>query len=625
LVEYVQTYAPAPTTPNLQAVTNAGASTTNSISAQAFGFYDSSTLSYAALSCDTTGSPSRILIEDSYASPRLSLDTAGTDLTVWANTGSTQAILDFASVSGTKTYTFPNATGTIALTSDLSSYVPYTNATSDIDIGDHNIIAQKSLLGGTISAGFGIFSSYPVVYVNDTSTSSLSALIINNNVGALCLRNSFNIAYLQCTNISSPDKILELPDVTGTLVATIATSAGDLSTGTDGKVTIPDATTSARGLLNSTDWNTFNNKVDGSGTTNYLARWSSGSTIGSSSVIFDDGTRVGIKTATPNTSYDLTINGTTLCTNDVTIDAAKSLYFYKLKFTGNTANNLDYLQMVSQTSNYGASIYLEANGTPSVYGYVWQSRSNTAENGFIIVGCNANPSGAAKDRNAHIISTYANSGTAQGWPLKFRVAKAGQSWNGNTGAEDLIVLTPDQNVGIGTSTPDASAILELNSTTKGFRLPRMGTGGFPASPAKALMVHIDADNDAGRPVGGVFVYDNSEWNNIPYRSYFVYTAIINQSGTNAPTVVATLENNIGTISFSRTNAGVYSISSTSFNGVSSANKVVVFVTNGQSTTGVYRAQYVPPTSAVQLESLNLSGVSADSLINNMNIEIRMYI
>jgi len=38
-----------------------------------------------------------------------------------------------------------------------------------------------------------------------------------------------------------------------------------------------------------------------------------------------------------------------------------------------------------------------------------------------------------------------------------------------------IFLYSQNNVGIGTPTPDASSILELNSTTKGFLAPRMTT------------------------------------------------------------------------------------------------------------------------------------------------------
>ena len=91
-------------------------------------------------------------------------------------------------------------------------------------------------------------------------------------------------------------------------------------------ISIPAATTSINGYLTSTDWTTFNSKVpstrtltingtaydlsadrswtiatglSGSGTTNYVAKFTGTSSIGNS-VIFDNGTNVGIGTASPN-------------------------------------------------------------------------------------------------------------------------------------------------------------------------------------------------------------------------------------------------------------------------------------------------------------------------------------
>jgi hypothetical protein len=52
-------------------------------------------------------------------------------------------------------------------------------------------------------------------------------------------------------------------------------------------------------------------------------------------------------------------------------------------------------------------------------------------------------------------------------------------------------LFAQQNVGIGTTTPDASSILDLTSTTKGFLVPRMSTtlrNGIP-SPARSLLIY----------------------------------------------------------------------------------------------------------------------------------------
>ena len=53
---------------------------------------------------------------------------------------------------------------------------------------------------------------------------------------------------------------------------------------------------------------TWNAKVGGSGTTNYVPKWSSSSALTDSS-IFDNGTSVGIGTVSPNALYKLDVNG----------------------------------------------------------------------------------------------------------------------------------------------------------------------------------------------------------------------------------------------------------------------------------------------------------------------------
>jgi hypothetical protein len=60
----------------------------------------------------------------------------------------------------------------------------------------------------------------------------------------------------------------------------------------------------------------------------------------------------------------------------------------------------------------------------------------------------------------------------------------------NTTLDSIFVIEPNGNVGIGTSTPTASAILALNSSTKGFLMPRMTTVQRDAivSPAIGLII-----------------------------------------------------------------------------------------------------------------------------------------
>ena len=67
------------------------------------------------------------------------------------------------------------------------------------------------------------------------------------------------------------------------------------------------------------------------------------------------------------------------------------------------------------------------------------------------------------------------------------------------------------NVGIGTSSPDSSAILHLQSTTKGFLPPAMRESERDAigSPPRGLMIY---NTDSGR----ICVYDGSSWRTLAY-------------------------------------------------------------------------------------------------------------
>jgi predicted heme/steroid binding protein len=83
-------------------------------------------------------------------------------------------------------------------------------------------------------------------------------------------------------------------------------SANGLSITSDGQVlSLALASAGSIGALSANDWMTFNSKIGGSGTTNYLSKFTASGTIGNSQ-IFDNGTNVGIGTESPTSR--LTVN-----------------------------------------------------------------------------------------------------------------------------------------------------------------------------------------------------------------------------------------------------------------------------------------------------------------------------
>jgi hypothetical protein len=95
---------------------------------------------------------------------------------------------------------------------------------------------------------------------------------------------------------------------------TSATAPLSISSNT---VAISQASISANGYLSSTDFTTFNNKqaaltnpITGTGTTNYHTKFTGSTTIGNS-LVFDNGTSVGVGTAAPSASAALQVVSTT--------------------------------------------------------------------------------------------------------------------------------------------------------------------------------------------------------------------------------------------------------------------------------------------------------------------------
>jgi hypothetical protein len=101
------------------------------------------------------------------------------------------------------------------------------------------------------------------------------------------------------------------------------------------------------------------------------------------------------------------------------------------------------------------------------------------------------------------------------------------------------------------------------------------------------------------------------------RSYKVYTALLTQSGTNAP-VATVLQNNIGNISFSYISAGLYYINSSN---LFLNNKTwYSILANKNGTTGhAFNLTYIDSEKLLIEQN-----VANNDLLSNTPIEIRVY-
>jgi hypothetical protein len=197
-------------------------------------------------------------------------------------------------------------------------------------------------------------------------------------------KGSDNGGVLQWSN--STVRYYTLPNATGTLAltsdltggtvtsvglssATSGVTIGSTPITTSGTITLAIATASGsqQGLLSSTDWTTFNNKqnaltnpVTGTGTTNYLPKFTGASTIGNSS-LQDDGSNVFlsngyyISTRTDNTSVLRT---------HLLMQRGSGAGTYADIFTaGDTANGVASMQFGFNSS---AKMILTASGNLSI-------------------------------------------------------------------------------------------------------------------------------------------------------------------------------------------------------------------------------------------------------------------
>jgi len=213
------------------------------------------------------------------------------------------------------------------------------NGINDWQVGDwivfHGSAWQKVDNSDSVSSVFGrvgnivaVQSDYSAFYplISDIKDGVLTV----QGTGVLSGSGTFSANQATNNTISLTHSAISRTDTTSTqgpsfggsftVVDSVTSSAEGHITAVNIKtVTVPStvATASQTGLLSSTDWTTFNNKqnaltnpVTGTGTTNYLPKFTGATTI-SDSLLFDSGAGIGLGTASINASALFQMDSTT--------------------------------------------------------------------------------------------------------------------------------------------------------------------------------------------------------------------------------------------------------------------------------------------------------------------------
>jgi hypothetical protein len=222
-------------------------------------------------------------------------------------------------------------------------------------------------------------------------------------------KGSDNGGVLQWSN--STVRYYTLPNATGTIAltsdltggtvtsvglssATSGVTIGSTPITTSGTITLAIATASGsqQGLLSSTDWTTFNNKqnaltnpVTGTGTTNYLPKFTGASTIGNSQV-FDNGSGVTINGTTVGEKFN--VNGF------IGLQASNTQRWHIGADTGNTLyfvrSGIAERMVLTSEGNLGLGVTPSASQDPlleSRYGlFMGRDETNLLNNAYFNSG-----------------------------------------------------------------------------------------------------------------------------------------------------------------------------------------------------------------------------------------------
>ena len=378
----------------------------------------------------------------------LSSSTSG--VTITGGTGAvvgSGATIDIATANGT-------TTGLLSAT----DWNTFNNKQAPLTLGNLSSSTSGVTITGGTGAVIGSGATIDIATANGTTTGLLSATdwnTFNNKQAPLTLGN-----------LSTSTSGVTITGGTGAVVGSGAT------------IDIATANGTTTGLLSATDWNTFNNKVGGSGTNNRVAYWNGTGSITYSDNFIFDGNNIGLgiiinPSYRLNVSGDVQFSGTTTTGTGLIVSSGGANITGASTHTGNitlantgTASELRLREPSGSGTNYTA---FKATTQSADITYTLPNQL-PGTNGFL-------RSDNAGNLDWQSVSTVPT-GTSEGQTLR---------WD-NTGSEwdvSSLIINTGTNVGINITSPavllhqdNGNATATYHKFTAGTTTGQTSTDGF---------------------------------------------------------------------------------------------------------------------------------------------------
>lgn len=191
-----------------------------------------------------------------------------------------------------------------------------------------------------------------------------------HNVDAYLPNNNDILSYNTTTSLWEHKQIATTLGFTPISLASLSATSPIFYNSTTGVISSQAASSTLNGYLTSSDWTTFNGKIGGSGTTNYLPKFTGASTLGNSSI------SDGVITGEVNIGANLTTTGASRVQNGFYVGYANAgaLALYTLIYGATNgiqivlANNTGGAGFIFQTANSYNYTFPAASGTIALVG-----------------------------------------------------------------------------------------------------------------------------------------------------------------------------------------------------------------------------------------------------------------